>query len=117
MKHYLPYFIHSSAPLPGVTISSTGAPTAGESFSLTCSVTLEDGGVLTEDLIVQWKAPVDTSMDRNIAVVNDTSTDTSTSTLQFTPVRTSHGGPYTCEATTTAGMDMATETLTVKSEK
>ena len=67
---------------------------------------------------MQWEAPVDIGMDSNIAVViNDVYTGFRTSALQFTPVRTSHGGPYTCKATTTAGMDMATEALTVKSEE
>ena len=66
---------------------------------------------------MQWEAPVDFSMDSNIAVViNDVSTLTRTSALQFTPVRTSHGGQYACKATTTAGMECITETLTVKSE-
>ena len=87
-------------------------------FSHTCSVTLEDGGSLTEDLTVQWEAPVDIGVDSDIAVVtNEVSTLARTSALKFTPVRTSHGGQYTCKATTTAGMDVITETLVVKSEK
>ena len=112
------YSIHSSAPPPKVSISPPGGtPTAGETFSLTCSVTLQDGGPLTEDLIVQWEAPVDISMDDKIQVVTGDSTGTRTSVLQFTPVLTSHGGQYTCKATTTTGADMATATLTVQSEK
>ena len=67
---------------------------------------------------MQWEAPVDISVDSDIAVVtNDVSTMARTSALKFTPVRTSHGGQYTCKATTTAGMDVITETLIVKSEK
>ena len=108
----------SSAPPPRVSISPpVGTPTAGEPFTLTCSVTLEDGGSLTEDLIVQWEAPVDISMENNIRVITADSTGTRTSELKFTPLRTSHGGQYTCKANTTTGMDEATETLSVQSEK
>ena len=112
------FSIRSSAPPPKVDLSPPGGtPTAGETFSLTCSVTLEDGGPLTEDLTVQWEAPVDISMDSEIQVVTGDSTGTRTTVLQFTPVRASHGGQYTCKATTTTGTDMATATLTVQSEK
>ena len=113
------YIIHSSAPLPGVTISSTGTLTAGKPFSFFCTVTLADGGSLTEDLTVQWVTPASISVhtDRDIGIIITNSTGTSTSTLQFTPLRTSHGGQYTCKATTTAGNDSATETLTVQSER
>ena len=117
---YACYFIHSSAPPSKVDISPPGGtPTAGETFSLTCSVTLEDGGPLTEDLTVQWEAPVDIYINSEIQVVTggNHSTGTRTTELQFTPVRTSHGGQYTCKATTTTGTDMAPVALTVQSER
>ena len=68
---------------------------------------------------MQWEAPVDITMNSEIQVVTggNHSTGTCTTELQFTPVRTSHGGQYTCKATTTTGTDMATVTLTVQSEK
>ena len=114
---YLLYF-YSPAPPPIATISPPGrTPTAGESFSLTCSVTLAGGGSLTDDLLVRWEVPVDINMDSDIQVLTRDSTVTRTSTLRFTTVRTSHGGKYTCKATTTGGTDMATETLLVQSEK
>ena len=110
--------MHSSAPPPTVSISPpVGTPTAGEPFTLTCSVTLEDGGSLTKDLIVQWEAPVDINADNDIRVITDDSTGTRTSKLKFAVLRTSHGGQYTCKANTTTGTDVATETLTVQSEK
>ena len=110
--------MHSSAPPPTVSISPpVGTPTAEEPFTLTCSVTLEDGGSLTKDLIVQWEAPVDINADNDIRVITADSTGTRTSELKFTPLRTSHGGQYTCRATTTTGTDEATETLIVQSEK
>ena len=110
--------MHSSAPPPTVSISPpVGTPAAGEPFSLTCSVTLEDGGSLTEDLIVQWEAPFDINTDNDIRVTTADSTGTRTSELQFAVLRTSHGGQYTCRANTTTGTDVATESLIVQSEK
>ena len=66
---------------------------------------------------MQWEAPVDINMDSGIQMFTGDSIATRTSALQFTPVRTSHGGQYTCKATTTAGTAMATKTVTVQSEK
>ena len=68
---------------------------------------------------MQWEAPVDITMNSEIQVVTggNHSTGTCTTELQFTPVRTSHGGQYTCKANTTTGADMAIVTLTVQSEK
>ena len=39
-----------------------------------------------------------------------------TRTLEFTTVLTSHAGDYTCEGSTSAGMDIEIATLTVESE-
>ena len=69
---------------------------------------------MTEDLHVQWMAPVDV---RDIQVMTTDTHVTRTSTLRFTRVRTSHGGEYTCQATTTLGNDLFNETLVVQSEK
>ena len=113
----LTIFLFPIAPPPIATISPLGGtPTAGESFSLTCSVTLADGGSLTDDLIVHWEAPVDINMNSAIQVMTTDSTVTRTSTLRFTPVRTSHGGKYTCKATTTGGTDVSIKALTVQSK-
>ena len=115
---YFLLFLFPIAPPPIATISPPGGtPTAGEPFSLTCSVTLADGGSLTDDLLVHWEAPVDINMASAIQVLTADSTVTRTSTLTFTPVRTSHGGKYTCKATTTGGKDMSTKALTVQSKK
>ena len=68
---------------------------------------------------MQWEAPVEFFMNTEIQVVTGVnhSTGTHTTELQFTPVRTSYGGQYTCKANTTTGADMATVALTVQSEK
>ena len=108
------YSFNLLAPLPRVTISrSPGIPTAGRSFHLICTVTLEDDGSLTEDLNTQWITQVDIS---TVQVMTTNSNFTRTSTLRFTPVLTSHRGNYTCKATATGGADMAAEILTVQSK-
>ena len=65
---------------------------------------------------MHWEAPVDINIDNDIQVITTDSTGTRTSVLHFTLLRTSHGGQYTCKATTTTGTDMATEIITVQSE-
>ena len=112
------FSIHSSAPPPIATISPPGeTPTAGESFSLNCSVTLEDGGSLTDSVTVHWEAPIDIDTDINTQVMTTDFTVTHTSILKFTPIRTLHRGKYNCKAASNGGTDMATETLTVQSKK
>ena len=117
--NYTTNSIHSTALRPRVAISTTGTLTAGKLFSFICTVTLADGGSLTEDLTVQWVTPVGINIDTDsdIGMISTNSTVTRNSILKFTPLRTSHGGQYTCNATTTAGNDTATETLALQSEK
>ena len=102
---------------PTVTISPPEIPVAGEFFSLTCTVTLAEGDSLIGDPVVQWLGPDGGSIisDTQHLMTND-STKTYVSTLEFTPVQTSHGGLYTCQATSTAGTVMDAKTLTVKSK-
>ena len=49
-------------------------------------------------------------------VMTNDSTVTYISTLEFTPVQTSHGGQYTCQATSTSGTTMDAKILTVQSK-
>ena len=92
-------------------------PVAGESFSLTCTVTLAVGDSLIGDPVVQWIGPDGGSInsDTRHLMTND-STVTYVSTLEFTPVQTSHGGLYTCQATSTSGRVMDVKTLTMQSK-
>ena len=50
---------------------------------------------------MQWRGPDGVSIDSNIQQV--VTNDFIVSTLEFTPVQTSHGGQYTCQATSTTG--------------
>jgi len=92
-------------------------PVAGESFSLTCTVTLAVGDSRIGDPVVQWIGPDGGSINSDIQqVITSDSTVTYVSTLEFTPVQTSHGGQYTCQATSSTGTVMDVKQLTVQSK-
>ena len=81
-----------------IDIHSSGASTAGQAHTLTCTATVVENLVVEPTL--EW---LDT--DRNIVGGNSitvgppitTGTNT-TLTLTFDPLHTSHGGRYTCRA-------------------
>ena len=82
-----------------IDIHSSGASTAGQAHTVTCTATVVENLVVEPTL--EW---LDT--DRNIVGGNSitvgppitTGTNT-TLTLTFDPLHTSHGGRYTCRAT------------------
>ena len=81
-----------------IDIHSSGASTAGQAYTLTCTVTVVENLVVGPTL--EW---LDT--DTNIVGGNDitvgppiTTNTNSTLTLTFNPLYTSHGGRYTCRA-------------------
>ena len=71
-------------------IPSTSSPTAGESVSLTCSVTLP--GTVSGSPVLQWAGPKDTLT----LAVSSTGGQEVTSTLTLNAVRTSQAGQYAC---------------------
>ena len=71
---------------------SMSSPMAGESVSLTCSITLP--GAVNGTAVFQWVGPGDTSTPADPS----TSGQVVTSTLTFSAVRTSQAGEYTCTA-------------------
>ena len=93
--------------LDHVTISpSTGSATAGQTgYSLTCSSTLFEPSSLPSDLPspnFQWSFSGSASLPSGVTATttamssyNDTS-ETYTSTLQFSPLSQSHTGMYAC---------------------
>ena len=92
-------YLHAALLASEVTIHGTGNTIAGEMYTLSCTATV------VEDLVVvpmlQWKYS-------NGSVVNGGSSLTlsamvasgnaTTHNLTFNPLRTSHGGEYTCRA-------------------
>ena len=81
-----------------IDIRSSGASTAGQTHTLTCTATVVENEVVEPTL--EW---LDT--DKRVVGGNDitvgppitTGTNT-TLTLAFNPLHTSHGGRYTCRA-------------------
>jgi hypothetical protein len=65
----------------GVVITSTGTPTAGQSYSLDCSI-----NETADPATYQWFYSNGTQL-------------ASTNQLQFSPLLASHAGTYTCRAT------------------
>ena len=77
-------------------ITSSGSPTAGGMYTLECSVS----GTNDSAMSFQWfLGPAD---NRTQLTSDDSFTinsNSSISQLQFTSLRASHGGHYTCQAT------------------
>ena len=101
--------------LPAVplTISlspSTSSPVAGESVSLTCSVTLP--GAVSGSPVFQWAGPGDTPTP----AAPSTSGQVATSTLTLSAVRTSQAGQYTCTASLEGSTVSSAVDITVQSK-
>ena len=79
-----------------VTISGVSDGLAGDNLSLTCTVTVEE--YLTVVPTVQWSGGSVRLEDG--VTESETSHDgvNSTRTLTFSPLHTSHGAEYTCQA-------------------
>ena len=100
-----------------IITNGTGPFIAGQSYNLTCTVTLEN---VTRTPTVEWLGHNNSPLrsDSNITV-GDTVTvncSTYTSTLKFTTLRTSHSGQYSCRATLGAVNNTAGVNLTVQSK-
>ena len=92
-----------SVPRPAITVSviSEGSDTAGNSYVLTCTVMEEVEG-LSNMPSLQWLDPSDqvVANGEGVTVGQIQQTDiTGMLILTFDPVRTSHGGEYTCQGT------------------
>jgi hypothetical protein len=67
------------------TSGGTGTPTAGQAYSLNCSLT----GITDASVTYQWFKGL-ASNGTQVANISQ---------LQFSPLRASDAGPYTCRAT------------------
>jgi len=87
-----------------VMVSTTveGAPIAGQNYSLTCTLQLPEG--ISTPALLQW-------LDSNGPITNGSGTTvgeprlagtTTDITLEFSPLRVSHNGHFTCKATITS---------------
>ena len=84
-----------------VIISSSGSSTAGETYSLTCSATISTNPLPTNvpSPTFEWFfGQSNSSLPSGVTPpVTTNSSNTYTSTLQFSPLSQSHGGMYTCK--------------------
>ena len=97
--------------MPTITvfpITSSGNATAGESYSLECTVTVT--GSNDQPTITWLMGPM------NNMITSGVVTTGGMSTLTFNPLAASHAGIYTCRATLDSVMDSASTTITVQSE-
>ena len=89
---------------------SPSSPAAGESVSLTCSVTLP--GTVSGSPVFQWAGPGDTPTP----AASSTSGQVVTSTLTLSAVRTSQAGQYTCTASLEGSTVTSAVDITVQSK-
>ena len=84
-----------------IEIWSSGNSTAGEVYSLTCDVSLSQN--LTRSPVIEWVGPdgnlIDNTTLRDVSLTSYF--PSTTMTLLFNPLRTSHRGVYWCRATLT----------------
>ena len=99
---------NSTELLHNITIVSSGAPISGETYNLTCTV---EANVPPT---VQWLYSSNGTTVTNgsdITVGTERANgSTTTLTLSFSPLHTSHGGQYTCQSST----DTPPSTVTAK---
>ena len=99
-------FTHTSVSV-SVTITPSGSPMAGETYCLQCSATVS--GTSATSLSYQWLVgPSDNRQPLN----SSSSIIVNSNAVQFSTLRTSHGGTYTCQVT--VGGLMAETTRTVE---
>ena len=89
------FFTYTSVSVSVTITPSSGSPTAGETYSLVCSATVSG----TSDTPVpsyQWLVgPSDNRQPLN----NGNSITVNSNMVQFSTLKTSHGGMYTCQVT------------------
>ena len=91
-----------------VSITPSGTNTAGETYSLVCSVTVTGS---TDTPAITWLDPMNSHVPSEMF-----STDGSMRTLTFNPLSASHAGTYTCRATLGGAMGAAMEEITIQGE-
>ena len=87
---------------PGVSITSSGGTTAGGSYSLQCSVSVVE--LLVVSPSVEWLDPdgrVASADDLTVDATAVTAGTSTTRSIAFAPLHTSHAQEYTCRAAIT----------------
>ena len=94
-------------PALSATINPPGTTRAGDTLTLTCTVTVADWAVSSVGTVtLEWMDSEGTTLstDGNITLGDQMgSSPMFTRTLEFNPLQTSHGGNYTCQARSDTG--------------
>ena len=88
-------FVINLSPGLQVSISTDGQSTAGEEYTLVCSVSALADGESVDDLTVEWLAPSGSVVESGSGITQLTHT--------LNPLLPSHGGEYRCRATLQGG--------------
>ena len=92
-------FLFSVPDPPVIEIRLSGSSTAGEVYSLTCDVSLSQN--FRQSPVIEWVGPDGNVIDNTTTLTDMSLTNSSPSTtltLLFNPLRTSHRGMYWCRA-------------------
>ena len=90
--------LHSELPAPNVTISGATVGIAGQTYQLTCIMTVVDHLTADATRTIQWSGGSVGLEDGVTESVTSSDGVNSTRTLTFSPLHTSHGAEYTCQA-------------------
>ena len=115
---FLQHCLGTVIPTVDIIITHDGGPfITGQSYNLTCTVTLENTtGTPTVEWLDPNNNPRHSSSDITVGDTVRVNCSTYTTTLQFTTLRTSHGGQYSCQATLGAVNNTAAVNITVLSK-
>ena len=91
-----------------ITASGNTTQSAGETYSLECSVTVTGS---TDQPTITWLDPTSNPVPSGMVNIAG-----STSILAFIPLAASHSGTYTCRAAVGSAVQNATEDILVESE-
>ena len=88
-------YTHTDLPPPNATISGATVGTAGYEFQLTCIMTVVDHLIANSTRTIQWSGG---SVGLEDDVTESNTSHDGMRTLTFSPLRTSHGAEYICQA-------------------
>ncbi len=98
INDWVDYFVlhacNAALPQPEVNITSIGSSVGGEHYTLACTVTTISGLVSNTSIESTWL-----DQDGKTLRTQSTQSTSSSLSLEFQQLRTSHGGQYTCVGT------------------